>query len=760
MPEGPAGQGVETSKVVNETIPESRSDVDFGPYMQKIQRRIKRAWFPPRENTSSRIRVTFNVHKDGHVTDLRIMDKGPSAEMSAAAMTAVSNASPFDELPNGARPSVNIEFTFDYNVFNSLSNTWLTNPEVKSLNVIADKYSDTWPEIVNTQHAPIKTETSEGNASLSNYLDIASAKIKKNWYVPGTSGATPERVTFTINKNGTTDNLWLGLVTGDNPADLAVLSAVERSAPLITLPEQAGQQLKAQLRIIPGKSEYPAKDAIFELTTNPAQRTDQVTLASGLSHLSKLSQLIFHCPAPPHQDAMTILVGLDKNGQIRNLSRQPQVAIFRSSLDKDFDQFALTCVKKAAPFDLGAFNNIDGAYLVCLDLREKSAMMTPLSEARCHSIEGVLKNVIVGRWSPPPCKDIENMTVTLTLHRDGTITALKPVDTKCSTDFSKAVMTALTDCVPLTEIPSDAPDQISVRCTFSYRSSGVPATRSQANDTKGDGNRAKQSLPLMPAAGVANAIDEYKKATEAREIASVHEKLADVFRMRMQDDQAIDELKAAIRLHECANLEMKLAQTYLSANKPEAAVAAYERARRMLPCLSYAVDIDNDLAALAAVSLFTEGAQAIKRNPDDPKTHLDYAIELEMNAEYDKARTELIAAIERSPLHKNPKAQKLLDCLPAAAAVARTFLFLDLGEYEHRQGHYQAAVVAYDKAQKYVDRNDSKQQAMIFTTLSKEYESLDDFARAKYYKEKALKLDPSLKPGNGSREKKDKADQR
>jgi TonB family protein len=96
----------------------ARKDVDWGPYMADLQRRIKRAWYPPKGNESKRVKVMFKVHKDGQVTNLRMLVSSGLAIADQAALKAIENAAPFRPLPDGADDAVDIEFTFDYNVFN------------------------------------------------------------------------------------------------------------------------------------------------------------------------------------------------------------------------------------------------------------------------------------------------------------------------------------------------------------------------------------------------------------------------------------------------------------------------------------------------------------------------------------------------------------------------------------------------------------------------------------------------------------------
>lgn len=95
----------------------AQADVDFGPYMADLQRRIKRAWFPPKGNESKRVVVVFKIHRGGELSNLRLDHSCGVASADQAALKAVENAAPFRQLPAGAPDDVDIQFTFDYNVF-------------------------------------------------------------------------------------------------------------------------------------------------------------------------------------------------------------------------------------------------------------------------------------------------------------------------------------------------------------------------------------------------------------------------------------------------------------------------------------------------------------------------------------------------------------------------------------------------------------------------------------------------------------------
>ncbi len=91
---------------------------DFGPYMRELQRRIKRRWNPPRGNKSKRVVLLFKVSKDGRLLSLKVHTPSGQPESDKAAIQAVKTAAPFRPLPPEYRgDDIDIQFTFDYNVF-------------------------------------------------------------------------------------------------------------------------------------------------------------------------------------------------------------------------------------------------------------------------------------------------------------------------------------------------------------------------------------------------------------------------------------------------------------------------------------------------------------------------------------------------------------------------------------------------------------------------------------------------------------------
>lgn len=91
---------------------------DFGPYMRELQRRIKMNWDPPKGNESKRVVLLFKIAKDGRLLSVRVSKSSGIQAADKAAISAVELTAPFKPLPPEFKgSSVDIQFTFDYNVF-------------------------------------------------------------------------------------------------------------------------------------------------------------------------------------------------------------------------------------------------------------------------------------------------------------------------------------------------------------------------------------------------------------------------------------------------------------------------------------------------------------------------------------------------------------------------------------------------------------------------------------------------------------------
>ena len=75
-------------------------------------------WDPPKGNESKRVVLLFSIAKDGRLLGVKVYKSSGLQAADKAAINAVEMTAPFKPLPSEyKRSSVDIQFTFDYNVF-------------------------------------------------------------------------------------------------------------------------------------------------------------------------------------------------------------------------------------------------------------------------------------------------------------------------------------------------------------------------------------------------------------------------------------------------------------------------------------------------------------------------------------------------------------------------------------------------------------------------------------------------------------------
>ncbi len=75
--------------------------VEFGPWIRRFIAQVKRNWFIPYAAMSQRghVVITFNVHKDGTITDLSVVGPCPIDAFNNAAYGALAGSNPTQPLP-------------------------------------------------------------------------------------------------------------------------------------------------------------------------------------------------------------------------------------------------------------------------------------------------------------------------------------------------------------------------------------------------------------------------------------------------------------------------------------------------------------------------------------------------------------------------------------------------------------------------------------------------------------------------------------
>ncbi|MEN9271008.1 MAG: energy transducer TonB, partial [Thermostichales cyanobacterium HHBFW_bins_127] len=99
----------------------ARADVDWGPYLARLQRRVERNWIPGQTGQSLRTVVIFSIGRNGELRNLRLGRSSGNSLTDEAALNAIQRSAPFEPLPSGYDgDSVQINFTFDINVLGQM----------------------------------------------------------------------------------------------------------------------------------------------------------------------------------------------------------------------------------------------------------------------------------------------------------------------------------------------------------------------------------------------------------------------------------------------------------------------------------------------------------------------------------------------------------------------------------------------------------------------------------------------------------------
>jgi TonB family protein len=75
--------------------------VEFGPWLRRFVAQVKRNWFVPYAAMSLKghVVITFNVHKDGRITDLQVLRPADVSAFNNAAFNALAQSNPTMALP-------------------------------------------------------------------------------------------------------------------------------------------------------------------------------------------------------------------------------------------------------------------------------------------------------------------------------------------------------------------------------------------------------------------------------------------------------------------------------------------------------------------------------------------------------------------------------------------------------------------------------------------------------------------------------------
>ena len=92
-----------------QNINNSASESAYGNYLKQ---RVWPAWVTPERHQTVSMVVSFEIDKDGNVSELKIKRSSGDIEFDNSALDAVRNVSPFEPLPAGNATSADVALTF------------------------------------------------------------------------------------------------------------------------------------------------------------------------------------------------------------------------------------------------------------------------------------------------------------------------------------------------------------------------------------------------------------------------------------------------------------------------------------------------------------------------------------------------------------------------------------------------------------------------------------------------------------------------
>jgi len=126
LPEKTNNQPAQDSQSMAQNGPNSTDgvnvsqDVDFGPFMADLEKRIKLHWVPPRGSESRKVSLMLFLQRDGRLLKVETIVSSGDQNADLAAVAAAEASAPFMVFPEQIHEDVlPVEFTFDYNVLNS-----------------------------------------------------------------------------------------------------------------------------------------------------------------------------------------------------------------------------------------------------------------------------------------------------------------------------------------------------------------------------------------------------------------------------------------------------------------------------------------------------------------------------------------------------------------------------------------------------------------------------------------------------------------
>ena len=108
-------EALEYNSVLNPEQLKALKGFDLSPYLGEMEGKVKPNWKPSFRQDDRTTVLTFNIEKNGQVSDLRVTQSSGSAEVDREAVEAIEKSLPFAPLP-AEFPLDSLEITFSFNI--------------------------------------------------------------------------------------------------------------------------------------------------------------------------------------------------------------------------------------------------------------------------------------------------------------------------------------------------------------------------------------------------------------------------------------------------------------------------------------------------------------------------------------------------------------------------------------------------------------------------------------------------------------------
>jgi TonB family protein len=98
----------------------ARQEVDLGPYLSNLRRRVQERWNPHTPDQRRQAVIGFTINRSGQISNMRVLQTSGNLQTDTETILAIQRAAPFGALPEQfPYNQLEIEFTFNIYVNNS-----------------------------------------------------------------------------------------------------------------------------------------------------------------------------------------------------------------------------------------------------------------------------------------------------------------------------------------------------------------------------------------------------------------------------------------------------------------------------------------------------------------------------------------------------------------------------------------------------------------------------------------------------------------